>query len=342
MKDVKWNSWEEEDVNRYNDLLAGKMRETGGLEDADDREGYVALAIAESACETESLRLGRVTKGKDDQEGLFEEVRTQKKTLLQAIGRWEKQPSRENFDQVQQARRLWKQAWRKAEKKRRKGRTEWWREAKGKEGKAMWDSLQKAGMEGKQEQRAEQVLKPDGQLTISAEDAAKWTARWCREVALANWAEKEDVTFDDKWQYKKIAWEEWRERVVERQWRKEEEEIARGMREERSALNEICNGDLMATEMEEGMRKGKRGKAAGADLLPNEAFMVMSRGCRASIQEQWQEIWRSEKCPRHWTESEKRYLDKKGPSMDLDKKRGVSLLSCATRRQGQNERAARV
>ena len=41
----------------------------------------------------------------------------------------------------------------------------------------MWDSLQKAGMEGKQEQRAEQVLKPDGSLTIDAEEAAKWTAK---------------------------------------------------------------------------------------------------------------------------------------------------------------------
>ena len=84
------------------------------------------------------------------------------------------------------------------------------------------------------------------------------------------------------------------------------------------------------------MSKGKRGKAAGADLIPNEAFIVMNCSCRRSIQEQWQEIWKSEECPRRWTESEKRYLDKKGPSMDLDKKRGVSLLSCTGKKYGHS------
>ena len=70
--------------------------------------------------------------------------------------------------------------------------------------------------------------------------------------------------------------------------------------------------------------------------MPNEAFAVLNRLCQALIQEQWREIWRSEECPRRWTESEKRYLDKKGPSMDLDKKRGVSLLSCAGKKYGHS------
>ena len=84
------------------------------------------------------------------------------------------------------------------------------------------------------------------------------------------------------------------------------------------------------------MSKGKNGKAAGADILPNEAFAVMNRTCCALIQKQWLEIWRDEECPRRWAESEKRYLDKKGPSMDLDKKRGVSLLSCAGKKFGHS------
>ena len=336
LKDVKWSAWEEEDINRYSDTLAEKLKQTGGIEDVDEREAYVALAVGESACEAEWARLGRVVRGTGDQGGIFEGVRAEKKALLRAIAKFDKQPSRESLDGVQEARKKWKKAWRDAEKKRRKGRTEWWREAKGKEGKAMWDSLQKAGMEGKQEQRAEQVLKPDGSLTIDAEEAAKWTAKWCREVALKDWAEEEGVTFDDDWQRKKIAWEEWRERVAEARWRKEDEEVAAGRSEGRSVMNEICNSDLMSSEMEEGMSKGKRGKAAGADLVPNEAFIVMNSHCQRRIQGQWLEIWRSEECPRRWTESEKRYLDKKAPSMDLDKKRGVSLLSCTGKKYGHS------
>ena len=88
--------------------------------------------------------------------------------------------------------------------------------------------------------------------------------------------------------------------------------------------------------MDQGMSKGKSGKSAGADLIPNEAFIMMNRTCRAEVQRQWQEEWRSEECPRRWTESEKRYLDKKGPSMDLDKKRGVSLLSCPGKKYGHS------
>ena len=93
-------------------------------------------------------------------------------------------------------------------------------------------------MEGKQEQRAEQVLKPDGTLTTSAQEAAKVTARWYREVALANWAEKEGCTFDDNWQRLKIAWDEWRERVVEKRWKKEEEDLAAG-RIEKLSVNRL-------------------------------------------------------------------------------------------------------
>ena len=325
IRDVKWTAWEEEDISRYNDTLAEKLKETGGLEDVDSRERYVAMSIEDSACEAEWARLERVARGKDDEKGIFEEVRGEKAAMLKAKARWEKQGSRESFDAHKVAKKRWKGAWKAAEKRRRREQTEWWREAKGKDGKALWDSLQKSGMEGKQEQRAEQVLKPDGTLTADAEETAKETARWNREVALARWDEKQGVTFDDDWQRLKIAWEEWRERVAEKRWEKEEEDLAAGRIERRSVMNEICNSDLLATEMEEGMSKGKKGKAVGADLIPNEAFIVMNRTCRAGVRGQWLETWKSEECPRRWTESEKRYLDKKGPSMNLDKKRGVSL-----------------
>ena len=49
----------------------------------------MALAVEESACETEWVRLERVVKGKGDSGGIFEEVRAQKKVYLQAIHRGE-------------------------------------------------------------------------------------------------------------------------------------------------------------------------------------------------------------------------------------------------------------
>ena len=84
---MRWTTWEEEDISRYNDTLAEKLKETGGLEDADSRERYVAMSIEDSACEAEWARLERVAKGKGDEGGIFEEVRAEKKDMLEAKAR---------------------------------------------------------------------------------------------------------------------------------------------------------------------------------------------------------------------------------------------------------------
>ena len=75
-------------------------------------------------------------------------------------------------------------------------------------------------------------------------------------------------------------------------------------------MNMSDNDDLFETELDLGMKKGRPGKAAGTDDLPNEAFISMDRGNRRHIKNAWSSLFRNSCAPAVWSQSEKKYIDK--------------------------------
>ena len=92
-------------------------------------------------------------------------------------------------------------------------------------------------------------------------------------------------------------------------------------------MNQVCNDDLLETELDIGLKKGRPRKASGTDDIPNEAFISMDRANKRHIKDVWTSFFRNSSAPAVWSQSEKKYIDKKEATCLLDEKRGVSLLS---------------
>ena len=95
----------------------------------------------------------------------------------------------------------------------------------------------------------------------------------------------------------------------------------------RSTLNQICNDDLLETELDLGMKKGRPQKVSRTDDIHNDAFISMDRANKRHIKNAWASFFRNSSAPAVWSQSEKKYIDKKEATCLLEEKREVSLLS---------------
>ena len=337
--DVRWGSWGEADIERYNDLLG----EWGGDADAalehgeaaevvDQQEKGMRDAIAVAAVRTEVERRARVKGELAEDEPFFLELRTCKARRLAALRRWEKEPSSATREEERAATREWKKEWRRVTRRLAKQRTAWFSMMRNTQGGELWKELEWAEGEKKCGRNGPCiVMKEDGEMTADGAEAVETMARWCKKVSLKDWAEEQDVEFDEEYGEKAFWFHEWRGVAMEERWRRGL--VSAG--DEEGVLKEVCEAQLMDCEIDWGMKRGRKGKARGSDELPNEAVMFMDWNNKDKVARVWRIVWDAQRWPTEWKKREVVYQDKKGPSRDLDKKRGLSMLACMGKKFGQ-------
>ena len=115
----------------------------------------------------------------------------------------------------------------------------------------------------------DRVKNERGEITQTIQETIDVESRWCKRVACTDWAVKIGIDpSEEETRFPPLfcAFHEWRGNMIERKWERE------GGTGELSTLNQICNADLLETELDLGIKKGRPGKAAGSDDLPNEAL----------------------------------------------------------------------
>ena len=65
----------------------------------------------------------------------------------------------------------------------------------------------------------------------------------------------------------------------------------------RSTLNQICNDDLLETELDLGMKKGRPQKVSRTDDIHNDAFISMDRANKRHIKNVWTSFFRNSSAP---------------------------------------------
>ena len=328
--DELWARWGREGAfDEHKMEVEDGAEEDDGQRRADEWEAKLLGDIEAAVVNTEMARLRRLDVEASAHKGLFREMEEVKAEYLGALRRQEREPSADNRESFTCARKRWKAAWRTATRELEKDRTSWWRGVMRADEKELWKEMEwleggKRAGDGKW-----LVKRKDGSVTETEEEALLVCEEWCKRVSYTDWAGEVGAEFDERWMATMKWWQEWQD------WRREDSEEESPADEAGGVLREMCNADLTMGEKERGMQKGKKGKARGGDGVANEAVLVMDAKCREKLGEMWGEIWKSGACPARWKEREVQYLDKKEPSKDLDKKRGISLLSCMGKKYTQ-------
>ena len=309
-------------------LHVGPLRASLEEPPEDILESKIRNAIVFCATKTEQERLDRKDgigpdgAGSTDPTYLY--LKKIKANWLDLLGIFEKDKTLENLSNLKEAKRVWRKALKDSKRSREGAQTQWWTQIL-QVSKEFWkylSSLDKPSLKRKIEM--DRVKAENGEITKTIDEALAVQTRWCKRVACTDWADEigiEPSEEEERFSSLFCVFQEWRGVAIESKWKREDENG------ERSTLNQVCNDDLLETELDIGLKKGRPRKASGTDDIPNEAFISMDRANKRHIKDVWTSFFRNSSAPAVWSQSEKKYIDKKEATCLLDEKRGVSLLS---------------
>ena len=337
IKQVKWEKWGEVEMRRYNDIIQGQIADAEerwrddntGTEDICKEQQAIDYAIHIAAVETENERLAR-QKGEDHNGELRKDKEYQrlaglKAGWIEALRTHEKEMTTETYERLMEKKKEWRKALREKDTKSKGQNTEWWRFVYKTSQQRFWKELQALDKPKTKKDAAEaDRIMINGKTTTTDDETVKEQTKYTATLEVMDYNEELgiELTQEDKeYPMKMNCFQEWKEQVIETKWKEEDK------KGERSIYNEICNDGILESEWQQGLEKGKKKKAAGADEIPNEAFIVLDRINQRKVMQLWAEIYEKETQPNDWANAEKRYLDKKQKSIDIDDKRGISLLS---------------
>ena len=202
---------------------------------------------------------------------------------------------------------MWRKALKDSKRTREGAQTQWWTQIL-QVSKEFWkylSSLDKPSLKRKNEM--DRVKAENGEITKTIDEALAVQTRWCQRVACTDWADEignEPSEEEERFSSLFCVLHEWRGVAIESKWTREDENG------ERSTLNQVCNDDLLETELDIGFKKGRPRKASGTDDIPNEAFISMDRANKRHIKNAWTSFFRNSSAPAVWSQSEKKYIDK--------------------------------
>ena len=141
----------------------------------------------------------------------------------------------------------------KDSKRSREGaQTQWWTQIL-QVSKEFWkylSSLDKPSLKRKNEM--DRVKAENGEITKTIDEAVAVQTRWCKRVACTDWAAEigiEPSEEEERFSSLFCVFQEWRGVAIESKWTREDENG------ERSTLNQVCNDDLLETELDIGLKR---------------------------------------------------------------------------------------
>ena len=122
------------------------------------------------------------------------------------------------------------------------------------------------------------------------------------------------------------------EKIESREWRDYFKEMFNGLDEKKMdnwerIIREEEEEELGDEEIEEQMKKLKKGKAGGSDGLSNEVWFYSSRETRRKFREVVKRVWKGEGFPEEWKEDLITPIFKKGEKGRIENYRGITLLN---------------
>ena len=98
----------------------------------------------------------------------------------------------------------------------------------------------------------DRVKAENGEITKTIDEALAVQTRWCKRVACTHWADEigiEPSEEEERFSSLFCVFQEWRGDAIECKWKREDENG------ERSTLNQVCNDDLLETELDIGLKR---------------------------------------------------------------------------------------